>query len=200
MGGTGTLLVWTLPIAWTACVMRPAGEAGRSSLAALCRATPPFFVVNGVDHAVDLGILVGNQPKLERVACPAFADLRAPGARELPPELPPRVPIFPEDSRQEGGPKSNMSPAVDALFLWFTPSTKPSTVGRGEGMVNPPFLWLTPLTKALTFPAAAGWKGDDFRCPPRPCIHCAQSWGAVERPPFFMVAPCNPPATRRPQS
>ena len=96
-------------------------------------------MVNGVNYAVDLGILVGNQLKLERVACPAFADLRAPGARELPPELPPRVPIFPEDSRQEGGPKSNMSPAVDALFLWFTPSTKPSTVGRGEGMVNPLF-------------------------------------------------------------
>ena len=66
-------------------------------------ATPSFFVVNGVDHAVDLGILVGNQLKIERVACPASSALRAPDARELPPELPPRVPIFPEDSRQEGG-------------------------------------------------------------------------------------------------
>ena len=28
----------------------------------------PFFVVNGVDHAIDLGVLVGNQLKIERVA------------------------------------------------------------------------------------------------------------------------------------
>lgn len=41
---------------------------GRSSLATLCRSTHPFFVVNGVDHAVDLGVLVGNQLKIERVA------------------------------------------------------------------------------------------------------------------------------------
>ena len=85
-----------------------------------------------------------------------------------------------------------MSPAVDALFLWFTPSTKPSTVGRGEGMVNPPFLWLTPLTKALTFPAAAGWKGDDFRCPPRPCIHCAQSWAQLRGRLFLWLHPATP--------
>ena len=77
-GGRGRILCRPLGGASIVWILRRRGQGdgigfrpftkGRSSLATLCRSTHPFFVVNGVDHAVDLGILVGNQLKIERVA------------------------------------------------------------------------------------------------------------------------------------